>query len=206
MKTPNRTASVNWTLEPFVPALERRQAMYVSAGTDQAIRDAVAWAEKQNIPVVLRISPNSQGMASFLKAHNVPVILGNVLSMPSNEDRFHAYTYQTAGVLAKAGVPFAFSSGGYSNVRLVPFQAAMSVAWGLDRDAAIRALTIDAAKIFGVDSQVGTLEVGKLANFFAVRGDPLEIRSQIKHVVIAGKDIPLDSKHTDLFKRYMSRQ
>ena len=206
MKNANRTASVNWTLEPFVPVLERRQAMYVNAGTDQAIRDAVAWAEKQNINVVLRISPNSQGMAPFLKAHNVPVILGNVLSMPSNEDRFHAYTYQTAGVLAKAGVPFAFSSGGYSNVRLIPFQAAMSVAWGLDRDAAIRALTLDAARIFGVDSQVGTLEAGKLANFFAVRGDPLEIRSQIKHVVIAGHDIPLESKHTDLFKRYMSRQ
>jgi imidazolonepropionase-like amidohydrolase len=206
MKTANRTASVNWSLEAFVPILERKQAMYISAGTDQAIRDAVAWAEKQGIGVVLRINPNSQGMAPFLKAHNVPVILGNILSMPSNEDRFHAYTYQTAGVLAKAGVPFAFSSGGYSNVRLIPFQAGMSAAWGLDRDAAIRALTIDAARILGVDSQVGTLEVGKLANLFVVRGDPLEIRSQIKHVVIAGRDIPLDSKHTDLFKRYMSRQ
>jgi imidazolonepropionase-like amidohydrolase len=206
VKNPGRAANVNWVLEAFVPVLERRQAMFVNAGSDQAIRDAVAWSEKQNVNVVLRISPNSQGMASFLKAHNVPVILGNVLSMPSNEDRFHAYTYQTAGVLAKAGVPFAFSSGGYSNVRLVPFQAAMSVAWGLDRDAAIRALTIDAARIFGVDSQVGTLEAGKLANFFAVRGDPLEIRSQIKHVVIGGRDVPLESKHTELFRRYMSRQ
>ena len=206
MKNANRTASVNWTLEAFVPILERRQAMYINAGSDQAIRDAVAWGEKQGVNVVLRISPNSQGMAPFLKAHNVPVILGNVLSMPSNEDRFHAYTYQAAGVLAKAGVPFAFSSGGYSNVRLIPYQAGMSVAWGLDRDAAIRALTIDAARILGVDSQVGSLEAGKLANLFVVRGDPLEIRSQIKHVVIAGRDVPLESKHTELFRRYMSRQ
>jgi imidazolonepropionase-like amidohydrolase len=82
----------------------------------------------------------------------------------------------------------------------------MSVAWGLDRDAAIRALTIDAARILGVDSQVGTLEAGKLANLFVVRGDPLEIRSQIKNVVIAGRDVPLESKHTELFRRYMSRQ
>jgi imidazolonepropionase-like amidohydrolase len=206
MKNANRAANVNWTLEPFVPLLERRQSIFVNAGSDQAIRDAVAWAEKLGINVVLRISPNSQGMAPFLKAHNVPVILGNVLSMPSNEDRFHAYTYQAAGVLAKAGVPFAFSSGGYSNVRLIPYQAGMSVAWGLDRDAAIRALTIDAARILGVDSQVGTLEAGKLANLFVVRGDPLEIRSQIKNVVIAGRDVPLESKHTELFKRYMSRQ
>jgi imidazolonepropionase-like amidohydrolase len=204
MKNANR--AVNWQLEAFVPILDRRQAIFINAGTDQAIRDAVTWAEKQGVTVVLRISPNSHGMAAFLKAHNVPVILTNVLSMPSNDDRFHAYTYQAAGVLAKAGVPVAFSSGGYSNVRLVPFQAAMSVAWGLDRDAAIRALTIDAAKMLGVDSQVGTLEAGKLANLFVVRGDPLEIRSQIKHVVIAGRDVPLESKHTELFKRYMSRQ
>ena len=202
----NTTRAMNWSLEAFVPILERRQAMFINAGTDQAIRDAVAWAEKQNVSIVLRISPNTQGMAPFLKAHNVPVILTNVLNPPANEDRFHAYTYQAAGVLAKAGVPLAFSSGGYSNVRLVPYQAAMSVAWGLDRDTAIRALTIDAARILGVDSQVGTLEAGKLANLFVVRGDPLEIRSQIKHVVIAGRDVPLDSKHTELFRRYMSRQ
>ena len=204
MKNANR--AVNWQLEAFVPILDRRQPIFINAGTDQAIREAVTWAEKQSVNVVLRISPNSHGMVALLKAHNVPVILTNVLSMPSNDDRFHAYTYQAAGVLAKAGVPVAFSSGGYSNVRLVPFQAAMSVAWGLDRNAAIRALTIDAATILGVDSQVGTLDAGKLANLFVVRGDPLEIRSQIKHVVIAGRDVPLESKHTELFKRYMSRQ
>ena len=87
--------------------------------------------------------------------------------------------------MAKAGVVFAFSSGGYDNVRLIPFQAAMSVAWGLDRDEAIKALTINAAKIFGADKAVGSLEVGKVANLMVVSGDPLEIRSRIQHVVIA---------------------
>jgi imidazolonepropionase-like amidohydrolase len=126
--------------------------------------------------------------------------------MPQGEDTFHAANYQAAGALSKAGVMFAFSSDGYSNVRLIPFQAAMSVAWGLNRDEAIKALTINAAKIFGADKVVGSLEPGKLANLVVISGDPLEIRSRIQHVVIAGRDIPLDSKHTDLFKRYMSRQ
>ena len=100
---------------------------------------------------------------------------------------------------------FAFSSGGYENVRLVPFQAAMSVAWGLSHDDAIKALTINAAKIFGADKAIGTLEAGKIANLVVVSGDPLEIRSRIQHVVIAGRDIPLESKHTELFKRYMGQ-
>jgi imidazolonepropionase-like amidohydrolase len=126
--------------------------------------------------------------------------------MPAgNEDVFHAATYQAAGLLSKAGVMFAFSSGGYDNVRLIPFQAAMSVAWGLNRDEAIKALTINAAKIFGADKSLGTIETGKIANLFVVAGDPLEIRSRIRHVVINGRDIPLESKHTELFKRYMGR-
>ncbi len=110
----------------------------------------------------------------------MPVILSNVLAMPQGEDTFHAATYQAAGELAKAGVLFAFSSGGYENVRLVPFQAAMSVAWGLSQDDAIKALTINAAKIFGADKTIGSLEPGKLANLVVVAGDPLEIRSRIQ--------------------------
>jgi imidazolonepropionase-like amidohydrolase len=67
-------------------------------------------------------------------------------------------------------------------------------------------LTINAAKILGVDTTVGSIEKGKLANLVVVKGDLLEIRSQIQHVVVAGQSVPLDTKHTELFKRYMSRK
>jgi hypothetical protein len=204
VKNPNRT--IDWTLEPFVPILERKQAFYVNAGSEQAIREAVAWSERENVAIVIRTGPAMKTMAPFLRTHNVPVILGNILTGPNNEDRFHADTYQAPAAFAKAGVRFSFSSGGYENVRLVPFQAGMAVAWGLDHDAALRALTIDAARNLGVDGVVGSIETGKLANLIVVRGDPLEIRARITHVVIAGRDVPLDSKHTELFKRYMSRQ
>jgi imidazolonepropionase-like amidohydrolase len=136
----------------------------------------------------------------------VPVILSNVLAMPQGDDTFHAANYQAAGELAKAGVLFTFSSGGYQNVRLVPFQAAMSVAWGLSHEDAIKALTINAAKIFGADKVLGSIEPGKIANLIVVSGDPLEIRSTIRHVVIGGRNVPRESKHTQLFERYMSRQ
>jgi imidazolonepropionase-like amidohydrolase len=103
-------------------------------------------------------------------------------------------------------VRFALSSGGYQFSRNVPFQAGRAVAWGLDHDAAVRAITLDAARILGVDSQVGSIEPGKLANLVVIKGDALEIRSQIQHVVIAGRDVPLDSKHTELYKRFMARE
>src|SRR5690606_2725122 len=145
----------DWRLEALVPVVERKIPLIVSVTREQDIKDAVAWAERANVNIVLSGAIESNYAAQLLKDKNVPVILGNVLSMPSRPDDFHASTYQLAGELAKAGVKFAFSSGDNTNVRLVPFQAAMSVAWGLDRDAAIKALTIDAAEILGVANRIG---------------------------------------------------
>jgi imidazolonepropionase-like amidohydrolase len=156
---------------------------------------------------VIRTSPAAAvSSAAALKAANVPVIISNVLTLPQGDDTFHAASYQAPGELEKAGVTFAFSSGGFQNVRLIPFQAAMSVAWGLSKDAALKALTLDAAKIFGADKMVGSIEPGKIANLVVVNGDALEIRSRVLHVVIAGKDVPLQNKQTELFNRYMGRQ
>jgi imidazolonepropionase-like amidohydrolase len=203
----NANREVNWDLEPFIPIVRKEQALYVQAGSADAIRDAVGWAESQNVNIAIRTSgQNALEQADLLARKNVPVILNEILSMPQGEDAFHAATYQAPGQLAEAGVTFAFSSGGYDGVRLIPFQAAMAVAWGLDRDRAIRAITLDAAKIFGADKALGTIETGKVANLVVVNGDPLEIRSRIQHVVVAGHDVPLESKHTLLFQRYMGRQ
>jgi imidazolonepropionase-like amidohydrolase len=90
-------------------------------------------------------------------------------------------------------------------VRLLPYHAAMSVAWGLNRDEALKALTINAAEILGVADRIGSLKVGKDANFFIAKGDPLEIRTQITHVVIAGRDVGIDSKHEALYRKYIAR-
>jgi len=199
------TRQIDWTLEPFLPVLDRRQAMYVTATTEQSMRDAVAWADRQNVRIVLQTGADAQRVAGLLKQHDVPVILSSVLSLPPREDEFHAYPYQAPGVLAKAGVMFAFSSGGFQFSRDVPFQAGRAVAWGLSHDEAIKALTLDAARILGVDSQVGSIDAGKVANLVVVTGDPLEIRSQIRHVIIAGRDVPLDNSQVELFKKYMSR-
>ena len=197
--------TVDWELEALGPVVERKLPLIVSVAREQDIKDAVAFADRAKVNIVLSGAIESNYAAQLLKDENVPVILGNVLTMPSREDNFHASSYQLAGELARAGVKFAFSSGDNTNVRLVPFQAAMAVAWGLDRDAAIKALTIDAAEILGVANRVGSLEPGKDANLFVATGDPLEVRSQVTHVVIQGKDVGIDSKHEALYRKYLAR-
>jgi imidazolonepropionase-like amidohydrolase len=81
----------------------------------------------------------------------------------------------------------------------------MSVAWGMNRDAALKALTIDAAEILGVADRVGSLEPGKDANLFVATGDPLEVRTRMTHIFINGKDVGIDNKHERLYQKYIAR-
>ena len=197
--------TVDWTLEALAPVVERKVPLITNVSRAQDIRDAIAFAEKANVRLIISGGSEAAAVAPLLKEKNVPVILGSVLGLPQSEDAFHADSYQLAGQLAQAGVKVAFSTGDYSNVRLLPYHAAMSVAWGMDRSAAIKALTIDAAEILGISGRVGSIEPGKDANLFIAKGDPLEIRTEITHVIISGRDVGLDNKHDALYRKYMAR-
>src|SRR6185503_11222734 len=196
--------TVDWTLEALVPVVERKIPLVTNVARAQDVRDAIAFAERANVRLILS-GVTDPAVAPLLKEKNLPVILGSVLGLPASEDLFHADMYQLAGRLSQAGVKLAFSTGDYSNVRLLPYHAAMSVAWGMDRSAAIKALTIDAAEILGVADRLGSLEPGKDANLFIAKGDPLEIRTEITHVIIEGKDVGTDSKHEALYRKYIAR-
>jgi imidazolonepropionase-like amidohydrolase len=165
----------------------------------------VAFAEREAIRIVISGGLDAPAVAARLAERNVPVILGPVLTLPEREDDFHAATYQAAGILARAGVKIAFATGSHTNVRLLPYHAAQSVAWGLPREEAIRALTINAAEILGVADRLGSLDPGKAADLVVVRGDPLEVRSEVTAVVIGGRPIDLDDRHRALYRRYLAR-
>jgi imidazolonepropionase-like amidohydrolase len=197
--------TVDWTLEALVPVADRRLPLITTVNRAQDIRDAIAFADRVNVRLVITGGTEAAAVAPLLKEKNVPVILGNVLSLPQGEDLFHAATYQLAGELAQAGVKVAFSTGDSSNVRLLPYGAAMSVAWGMNRDDAIRALTINAAEILGIADRVGSIEPGKDANLFVAKGDPLEIRTAVTHVIIGGRDVGIDNRHQALYEKYIAR-
>ncbi len=204
-KVPKDQRRTNWSLEALLPVLEKKTPLYVAATRESDIRDAVAFADRLKVNVVLTGAMEAPLVAPLIKEKNIPVILGPILTPPSREDMFHAASYQAASELAQAGIKFAFATGDSSNVRLVNYNAGMSVAWGLPHDAAIKALTIDAADILGVGDRLGSLEPGKDANLLVSKGDPLEIRTTISHVVIAGKNVDLGNKHQTLFERFMAR-
>jgi imidazolonepropionase-like amidohydrolase len=119
-------------------------------------------------------------------------------------DPFDA-SYAAAGRLHEAGVRFCIRSNSASNSRNVPFEAAMAVAYGLPQDAALKAVTLTAAQILGIDAQVGSLAVGKVADLIVTDGSPLQPSSQIKSVFVAGQPFAPESKQTRLYEKYRQR-
>jgi imidazolonepropionase-like amidohydrolase len=117
----------------------------------------------------------------------------------------HQASYTAAADLARAGVKFAIAVPSETNARQLPFHAAEAVAWGLSREDALKALTTSPAEIFGVADRIGSIEAGKIANLIVAKGDPLEVRTLITHVVIAGRDVPLDNSQLALYERYSKR-
>jgi imidazolonepropionase-like amidohydrolase len=205
-RTPPAGRPVDWVLAALVPVVDREVPFFVTANQEADIREAVGFADRERIRIVIDGGAEAWRVAALLAEKQVPVVYGPVLQLPTRQDDHHAATYRAASVLAEAGVQFALSGGSdATNVRLLPYQASQAVAWGLARDRALRAITIDAATILGVAHEVGSLEVGKRANLFIAKGDPLEVRTEVTHVFIQGREVGVDNVHKRLYERHKNR-
>lgn len=192
-------------LEALVPVVDGRVPVAIEANLARDIRPAIAFADEFKLKMIL---VGAQDVARFipdLKQRDIPVILGPILSLPAREDDPYDLIYANAAALHQAGIRFAFRSNDAHNARNLPYHAATSSAFGLPKDEALKAITIYPAQIFGVADKLGSLEVGKMANLFIADGDPLEIRTNVRRVFIAGEDIPMDSLHTLLYEKFSKR-
>jgi imidazolonepropionase-like amidohydrolase len=193
-------------LEAMIPVIDGKEPLAVSASTAETIHDAIAFADKQRVKIVI-MGPRELGKEGpELKAHNIPVVLGRVLALPEHEDDAYDQAMALPNQFYKAGVKFAFGTFTNEFVRNLPFQAAAAVGFGLPPDEALKAVTINPAEIWGQADKVGSLDTGKWADLLIVNGDPLEIQTKVEHVYIKGKEIELSNKQTRLYDKYMSRQ
>src|SRR5439155_11051073 len=112
---PNR--ATDWKLEALVPVVEKRIPLITRATTEADIRDAVAFADRVTVRIVISGGLEAPLVAPLLTERNIPVLLGPILTLPSREDLPHQASYAAAGELAKAGVKFAFATGDADNAR-----------------------------------------------------------------------------------------
>jgi imidazolonepropionase-like amidohydrolase len=201
----NNSVRSDLVYEPMRALFNKEIPAIIPAASEQAIRSAIEFGDQWGIKVVILGGGNQAWrLRTLLAQKQVPVILSSLMQNPPQGSAYDEI-YAQPGLLHEAGVKFAFSTGGGANARHVPLSAALAVAYGLPKDAALKALTIWPAEIFGVEKDIGTVEQGKLANFVITSGDPMDLRSQIIDVFIKGRQAPDDDRHTRLWMKYKAR-
>lgn len=189
-------------LEALLPVVKGELPLLVIANSDRAIKDAVEFAEKQKVKLIIGGGAQAWKVKELLRDKKIPVLLRPTQSTPAEEDEPYDKPYSNPGELHAAGVKIAFATFNSADSRALPQEAGQAVPFGLPRDEAIRAITINPAEIFGLADRLGTIEKGKIANLVVTDGDPLEIRSQVKYVFIDGRPASLENRHTRLYEQF----
>jgi len=205
-KDPNvRRYDRDLVLEALVPVVEGREPVILHASLERDIKAALKFADEMKLKVILADADDVQRVIPELKKRNIPVILGAILDLPPREDDPYDLIFSNAKALYDAGIPFSIQSQDSHNARNLPYHAAACAAFGLPKDAALKAVTIWPAQIFGVADKVGSLEAGKRADVILTDGDPLEIVTHVKRLFIGGEDISLETNQTLLYEKFSKR-
>jgi imidazolonepropionase-like amidohydrolase len=173
------------------------------------IQAALKWIKEKKVKKVI-LTGVSEGwrVADEIAKAKIPVITGPVIAIPNRDYDRYDQAYANAGQLKKAGVTVAIRSqeDGNGNYRNLPYHAGFAVAYGMNKEDALKAITIVPAELFGVADKLGSIEIGKNATLFICDGDPFETKTQIKNVFIDGWLMPMVSRQTLLYDEFLKRE
>lgn len=192
-------------MEQLSKAISGELPLLVEVNTASDIKSALKWLDGKDVKVIFTGVAEGWRVAEEIAKAGIPVITGPVQELPTRESDRYDTPYANAGKMVKAGVKVAIRTNGQENVRNLPFHAAFAAAYGLGKEEAWKAVTINPAEIFGLQDQYGSVEAGKKANLIVATGDPFETRSQIMHVFIDGYRIPLSNRHIRLYQEFLER-
>lgn len=183
-----------------------QSSVFIMAQDYDQITSAVEFCNRMDLRCVIVGGRESPQAADILKRHNVPVILIGTHVMPRRDDSAFDEPFTVPMKLEKAGVKWCLANGDDTpHERNLPYSAGRAVAYGLDVDAAIRALTLSAAEILGVADSLGSIDPGKSATLIVTDGNPLELTTKLDMAFVHGKRIDLSNKHTELDKKYREK-
>jgi len=192
-------------LEAMAPVIRGELPVLVFADTAREIRDSVEFCEKQKAKMILAGGTEAWKVKDLLRSKGVPVILRPTLGEPPEKDSPYDRMLTQPEELRQAGVKVAFASFDNSFARRMGQQAANAVAHGLPHDEGLKGVTLYPAQIFGLDSQLGTIESGKIANLIVTNGDPLDVTTEVRYLFIQGQLTSTDNKQKALYEKYLNR-
>src|SRR5450755_1833312 len=188
-------------LEALIPYLEGKKTIVLAAESPSDLETAVSLANEFKLKFVLNHIAHSQPVLDYVASLKVPVIVGPIYEAPKDDERYDT-VYSLPAQLYKRGVKIVFASYSAHNVRNLPDAAGFATAFGLPYDEALKAITLNAAEVWGVADQLGSLDTGKTANIVVANGDPLDVKTDVKQVYIQGRAIPMTDRQVRLRDEY----
>ena len=196
-------------LESMIPFIVFKNPIHIKANDVRQIEAAVKWSNKHDLNIVIVGGRDAWMITEILVENNIPIIILGVQTTPRRRFEPIHTPYKIPSMLQKAGVHFCISlDPGYpmdGHVRTLPDEAMRAASWGLTKDQALRAITLSAAEILGVDDYVGSLDLGKDATFFISDNEPLTQYSRPIKAYIKGREIDLSDRQKNLWKKYKEK-
>ncbi len=201
---PDQAADLRY--EAMRDAIGGNKPVFVRASARAQIESAVAWAVRRGLLIVIVGGDEAAEVIPLLRRHDVAVIVGGVHRQPRRRDDPYDSRFTLPATLHKAGIRFAIASGtSAAHERTLSHNAATAVAFGLPRERALEALTISAARIIGLGTTHGSIEVGKAATIIVTTGDPLQITTDTLLAFVDGRRIDLGNRHKSLYEKYREK-
>ncbi|RUO55326.1 amidohydrolase family protein [Pseudidiomarina homiensis] len=192
--------------EAMLGLFDGSSTLFVHANDKRQIEEAMELTQEWGFDWVLMGARDAWRMADELAEADVRVVFGAPFGLPSRHDEGFDQAFSTPAALAEAGVNFAISYPGYWDVRNLPFAAGNAVAYGLDREAALAAITLKPAEFLGVADRLGSLEAGKQATLVISAGDLLDpIGQNVETLFIEGRMVDLNNRHLQLYNKYKQK-
>jgi imidazolonepropionase-like amidohydrolase len=200
-KCPPDPPAVDFKLEALTSVLKGEMPAVFRAQRMDDILTAVRLSEEFKLKLILSHAAEGYKVADLLASKRIPVLVGPITTQPEAIETLGAI-YENAALLNQAGVKIAIQTDRTNDARTLPWEAGLAVTYGLPWDAALRAVTLSPAEIFGVADRLGSLEPGKRADVIVTTGDPFQPLTQVKHLFIRGTERSLRTRQDDLAEKY----
>jgi imidazolonepropionase-like amidohydrolase len=194
----------NLKMEALVAALDGKLPVVIRANRVSDIEMALRLADEFHFRLILANAASAWRLADQLAKRKVPVIVGPVLQEPTSMETLDV-RLENAAILHKAGVPIAIQTDTSDDVRELPFDVEYAIAYGLPRDVALAAVTLNPARFFGLEDRLGSLDVGKQADLVVLDGMPFHVKTHVVTELINGKVVDLSNRQTEIYEYYKKK-
>ncbi|NVJ61451.1 MAG: amidohydrolase family protein [Gammaproteobacteria bacterium] len=200
----NTAIDVRW--EAMRPIIDGLTPLFIHANDYRQIVQAINFGNQHKIKIVLVGARDAAMALDLIKSTQTPIIFTAPWGQPARSDDGYNVAYTTPSLLETNQIPYALAIEGDWNVRDLPFAAGQSVAHGTSKAMALRSVTLEPARILGLEQQLGSIEENKQATLILSKGDIFDhLSHSVEWMMINGRIVDLNNRHKQLYEKYSNK-